>query len=89
MPWILLQHHDGNIPSKHRNQVIRAGATRSLEAHLTHLDGHREGQAATEIRHWTPMPLNKHLTSPLRGSTIRTRVPLADRTWRVPLMHLR
>lgn len=88
MQWIPLWHHDGNTLSRHPKRVTRAGATRSLEAHPIRPDGHRDGQAVTEIKHWNPIPPPKLLTSLLRGSTIRTRVPFADRTRRVLHMHL-
>lgn len=67
---ILLQHHDGNTPSKHHKQVTRAGATCSREAHLTHLDGRRDGQVVTEIKQWNPMPLSKLHTNLLQGPII-------------------
>lgn len=86
MPQTLLLHHDGNTPSKHLKQVIRAGATRSREAHPT-LDGPRHGQAVMETKHWSPMPLNKFHTNPLWGLIIRARLPLAARTWLALRMH--
>ena len=88
MQWIPLWQHDGNTLSRHPKQATRAGATRSLEAHPIRPDGHRDGQAATEIKHWNPIPPHKRLTNLLRGSTNRTRVLFADRTRRVLRMHL-
>ena len=87
MLWILLQYHDGNSPSKHHKQESRAGATRSREAHLIRLDGHRDDQVVTEIKHWIPMPLSKLHTNPLREPITRTRVPLAVRIWQALPMH--
>lgn len=86
MQWILLQHHDGNTPSKYRKQVT-AGAIRSREVHLIRLHGHRDGQAVTGINRWSPMPLSKLHTNLLQEPILQIRVRLALRTWQALPMH--